>query len=210
MLPEEFCKTIDFIAVDEAKYWCTPSRVKTLLRFRPTYIMGMCAERKRKDGFDAILNMFFGANIFRKSNKPFIVWKYITEFEPTIERLRFGHGINWTVAMRSLAENHERNIMIRDICRLRQKDKIMILVQYVAHVEELERLLKEVDVDVDTFYGKKNNYKNCRVLVASYSKAEMGFDDKNLCEGFDGERLNLLILGSFYKKEIEQSGGFSS
>jgi hypothetical protein len=35
----------------------------------------------------------------------------------------------------------------------------------------------------------------------------MGFDDKNLCENFDGERLDLLILGAFYKEEIEQSAG---
>ena len=35
----------------------------------------------------------------------------------------------------------------------------------------------------------------------------MGFDDANLCENFDGKRLNLMILGAFYKKEIEQSVG---
>ena len=206
-LPDWFIKNIDFIVIDEAKYWCTPDRVKALLCFKPKFTMGLCAERERKDGFNSMLDMFFGPVIFRKSNKPFIVWKYHTKFEPTLEQQRFGKGPNWTLAMQSLAYMEERNIVIRDICRLRAKDKIMILVTYVEHLQILEKMLIEVGESVGTFYGSKDNYKNCRILLATYSKAEMGFDDANLCEYFDGQRLNLLILGSFYKKEIEQSAG---
>ena len=206
-LPEDFRKTIDMIVVDEAKYWCTPTRVEAMMAFTPTHTIGLCAERKRKDGFETVLERFFGHNIFRKSNKPFRVWKYMTEFVPEQQPVKFGHGINWTVAMSSLARMNLRNMMIRDICRLRPKNKIMILVQYKHHVETLEKMLKEVGEQVDTLYGKKNGYKNCRILIATFSKAEMGFDDKNLCDGFDGQRLDLLILGSFYKKEIEQSAG---
>ena len=207
-LPEEFIKTIDLIVIDEAKYWCTPSRLEALLKFRPIYTMGLCAERKRKDGFDLLLDMFFGKNIFRKSIKPFTVWNYHTDFQPTIERPKYGPArINWSLAMKSIAEMTERNEMIRDICRLRARNKIMILVSFIYHIDALYGLLKEAGEDVDTFCGNKTSFKNCRILIATYSKAEMGFDDKNLCEDFDGERINLLILGSFYKKEIEQSAG---
>lgn len=207
-LPADFCKTIDFIIVDEAKYWCTPSRVKSLMKFNPTHTMGLCAERKRKDGYDKTLNMFFGKVIFRKSAKPFQVWKYFTSFTPKIEKAQYGRGkINWDVAMKSVAFNEERNIFIRDICRLRQDNKIMVLVTYKEHVNILKKLLEECGENVGTFYGSQSNYKACRILISTYAKAEMGFDDKNLCENFDGQRLDLLILGSFYKEEIEQSAG---
>lgn len=207
-LPDSFTSTFDFMIVDEAKYWCTPEGVKSMLCFKPTHTMGLCAERERKDGYDLMLGQFFGHNIFRKSCKPFRVWKYYTSFQPEIKRPAYGKAkMDWTVAMRSLSRMEERNLMIRDICRLRQNNKIMILVQFQEHVEELLRLLKEVGENVDTFYASADSYINCRILIATFSKAEMGFDDKNLCENFDGHRLDLLILGAFYKGEIEQSAG---
>jgi hypothetical protein len=206
-LPEAFRKTIDFIVVDEAKYWCTPERVKSMLCFRPIYSMGLCAERERKDGFDQVLSLFFGTNIFRKSVKPFKIWKLKTQFEPTIEQQTSRRGINWMIASQSLAFMDERNIIIRDLCRLRSCDKIMILVQFVDHVMILKKMLEDVNESVSTFCGSKDSYKACRILVATYSKAEMGFDDQNICENFDGKRLNLLILGADYKKDIEQSVG---
>jgi superfamily II DNA or RNA helicase len=207
-LPTSFTSTIDFMIVDEAKYWCTPERVKAMLVFRPTHTMGLCAERERRDGYHAILSLFFGHNIFRKSCKPFIVWKYHTNFVPEIKRPPYGKSkIDWNIAQRSISRMKERNEFICNICRLRQKNKIMILVYFQEHVEELEKMLKGYGENVATFYDKADTYSNCRILVASYSKAEMGFDDKNLCENFDGQRLDLLILGSFYKKEIEQSAG---
>lgn len=207
-LPLEFTKRFDFMIVDEAKYWCTPEGVKSMLSFRPTHTMGLCAERERKDGYDLMLTQFFGHNIFRKSCKPFIVWKYYTSFQPEIKRPAYGKAkMDWNVAMRSISRMQERNEMIRDICRLRSTNKIMILVHFQEHVEELLKLLKAAGENVDTFYDKANTYVNCRILIATFSKAEMGFDDKNLCENFDGQRLDLLILGAFYKGEIEQSAG---
>ncbi len=207
-LPEEFTSTINFMIVDEAKYWCTPERIAAMLVFRPTHTMGLCAERTRKDGYHIVLDQFFGHNIFRKSCKPFIVWKYITAFKPIIKKPDYGKAkIDWTIAMRSLSRMQERNEMIRDICLLRKDNKIMILVQYQEHVETLEAMLKAAGEKVGTFYKSDESYMNCRILIATYSKAEMGFDDKNLCENFDGNRLDLLILGAFYKKEIEQSAG---
>lgn len=206
-LPEDFIRSIDMIVVDEAKYWCTPERLKAMLRFRPKYTLGLCAERERKDGFDVLLDMFFGPVIFRKSVKPFIVWKYLTQFEPTIESQKYGRGPNWNVAMQSLAGMYARNVMIRDLCRLRKKDKILVLVSFIEHLQTLEKMLKDVGEDVGTFYGSKSGYKNCRILLGTFSKIEIGFDESNICDYFNGEKLNLLILGAFYKKEIEQTAG---
>jgi hypothetical protein len=177
------------------------------LRFRPKYTLGLCAERERKDGFDVLLDMFFGPVIFRKSVKPFIVWKYLTQFEPKIESQKYGRGPNWNVAMQSLSGMYERNVMIRDICRLRKKDRILILVTFIEHLQTLEKMLKDVGEDVGTFYGNKEKYSSCRILLGTFGKIELGFEETNLCDFFKGERLNLLILGSFYKKEIEQSAG---
>lgn len=206
-LPESFRKTISFIVVDEAKYMITKNRVEALLKFRPKYTLGLCAERERRDGYGKALEFFFGYNIFRASSVPFKVWKFMTDFKPEIVKQNFSGKVDWNIAMQSLCDHNERNEMIVAMCQLRKKDKIMILLRYKKHVELLRDMLIAKGESVDTFYGSKDSYKNCRILIATYSKAEMGFDDANLCENFDGQRLNLLILGAFYKKEIMQSLG---
>jgi len=53
------------------------------------------ALKGKKDGFDQVLSLFFGTNIFRKSVKPFKIWKLKTQFEPqlnnrTVEEVSIG------------------------------------------------------------------------------------------------------------------------
>lgn len=206
-LPYSFRKTIDFLVTDEAKYFCTPTRVNSMMLYQPKYSLGLCAERERQDGLHTLLDMFWGDIIFRKSAKPFIVWKYKTEIKPDIVRPKWGQArVDWNIVMDSLCNNEERNIKIRDICRLFGGGKIMVLCKRVDHVEKLAEMLKACDENVDVLYGNKKGFKNCRILIATYAKAEIGFDDKNLCEDFDGERLSLLIIAAD-KQEIEQSVG---
>jgi len=210
-LPESFRKTINFIVIDEAKHFMTESRISSLLAYKPKYTMGLCADWDRTDGYEKALELFFGKVIFRKSEKPFIVWKFMTDFQPDIVKQAYSRGgrqqIDWNAAMQSLADNQERNEFIVSLCLLRKIDKILILVQYIKHVETLRDMLRVKGENVNTFCGSQNTYKNCRILIATYSKAEVGFDDSNLCDDFDGQRFNLLIFGAFYKKEIEQAVG---
>lgn len=207
LLPAEFRKTIKFLIVDEAKYFCTRTRVDAMLKYRPYYTMGLCAERTRSDGMHSMLDQFWGPIIFRKSVKPFIVWKYKTTIKPNKVRPSWGQArVDWNEIIRSLAEHEERNQKIRDIVRLFGDGKILVLCKRVKHVETLTKMLRDVGEDVQTLYGNAKGFKNCRVLIATYSKAEIGFDDKNLCTDFDGERLSWLILAAD-KKEIEQSVG---
>ena len=58
LLPEKFRKTIDCLAVDEAKYFCTTTRVATMLKYKPLFTIGLCAERTRSYGMHSILDQF--------------------------------------------------------------------------------------------------------------------------------------------------------
>lgn len=208
-LPETFRKTFRLMIVDEAKYWCTPKRVAAMLNFNPTHTMGLCAERERQDGYHLILDHFFGKNIFRKSCKPFVVWKYFTTWKPEIKRPEgFSKAkIDWSHAMKSLAENRDRNIFLRDLCRVFAKNKIIVFLWLTEHVDTLHQMLIDVGEKAAKFYKSMDTFSNCRILITTYSKAEMGFDDKNLCDDFDGTRFNMVLLGVFFKKEIEQTAG---
>jgi hypothetical protein len=208
-LPEAFRKTFGLMIVDEAKYWCTPKRVGAMLQFTPTHTMGLCAERERKDGYHLFLDYFFGHNIFRMSCKPFKVWKYYTSFAPEIRKPEgFSKAkIDWAFAMRSLAENETRNIFLRDLLRVFAKNKIMVFLALTDHVDIMYNMLLACGESVSKFYKSMETFTNCRILITTYSKAEMGFDDKNLCEDFDGERFDMVCLGAFYKEEIEQTVG---
>jgi superfamily II DNA or RNA helicase len=204
-----FRATFKLMIVDEAKYWCTPSRLRAMLQFQPTHTIGLCAERERQDGYHVLLDYFFGRNIYRKSCKPFTVWKYQTSFQPTIQRPSgFSKAkVDWNVAMNSLAFCEDRNAMICNLSGLLANNKIIVFVTLTDHVDILHEMMLKRGIKAAKYYKSMSSFQSCRVLITTYAKAEMGFDDKNLCEEFDGERIDSVILGSFYKDEIEQTVG---
>lgn len=197
------------VIVDEALYFCTPELIKSLLRTRPKYLVGLCAEWKRQDGLHKILPFFFGDEknyIKRINTKPFHVYKYQTNIVPPLKYQRWTGKLDWNHIINYISEHSGRNKMIATLCQIFSKNKILILCKRKSHCDALYEILKNLGDNVSVLYGSTDTFNSSRILISTFSKTSIGFDDKNACIDFDGQRLDLLITASD-TENIEQAVG---
>ena len=198
-LPKDFIKTIGMVIVDETKEFCTQKRINNILHLKPKYIIGLCADNKRKDGLDRVLPYIFGSKkVTRVNKKPFFVKKIYTQFKPNIIKNNSYYRraeVDWNEVINSIANNEERNNYIADLAKSNSNKKILILCKRVSQCKYLYKRLKEIGESVDILTGTKHDYTDDRILISTYSKAGVGFDQKS-SKNFKGVRFNTLILAT--------------
>jgi len=207
MTVEERLSFSHFI-VDEAHMFCTETGVPTILSIQPKFLTLLTATEDRNDGFESFLRLLVGNNVIRQiSSKPFYVIKVESKISVPQEILRYTtFGLQFSSVEEYLSNCDERNRLIRTIVSSNPFEKILILVKYVEHAKHLEHLLKMDGTDVRSIYGKIPTYEDGRVVIATYSKIGVGFDEREACTNWNGKRLNVLILASSVKS-VEQFAG---
>jgi superfamily II DNA or RNA helicase len=184
----EFYSSFGLVVVDEIHTVCTSAFSKCLNYFFPEYLIGLSATPFRSDGMDRIIELYCGPEIvFRKLNKPFNVYKLSTNFKPN-SQLNISGTLDWNSVLEDQATNTSRNNLIVNLCRYFINRNILVLVKRKDHAAVLRNMLASKGEDVDMFTGdsRECNY-TCRVLIATYSIAGVGF---NL------EKLDLLICAA--------------
>lgn len=192
-----FILTIGLLIIDEAREFCTQTRIDAIMRFLPKYIIGLSANIERLDRMHECLYKIFGKDIiYRISTKPFEVYQVLTEFKPDIRYTRKGY-MDWNKIMISISENEERNKMIAKIANKLDKKKIMILCKHKIQVKSIEDNLKKIcKRKIQTFMGNDEKFYDCDILISTISKSGIGFDQENSAENFDGKKFNIMILAS--------------
>ena len=183
--------------VDECHMFCTPSMSKAFLRVQPKKCMALSATPFRTDRKDQILNVHFGYSMIRrKLYRFFNVYKYSTTYKPETRQTDRG-ALDWSHVITSQASNMDRNSLIVRLCKFFSHRTIMILTKRVElHGEILLRMLLEEGESVDLFAGTTQTYNpNARILVSTYSKAGVGFDNP---------KLDMLIVAGDVEEMFEQ------
>jgi superfamily II DNA or RNA helicase len=176
-----FYSSYGLVVVDEIHTVCTNSFSKSLLFIYPKYLIGLSATPFRSDGLDRILEIFVGPEIvYRKLFKPFNVYKINTLYKPETS-LNISGNLDWNSILEGQSTNKKRNQLIVNLCRFFCNRNILVLVKRIEHANTLSSMLKVYGEDVDIFCGNNKvvNY-NCRILIASYSIAGVGFDHPGL------------------------------
>jgi superfamily II DNA or RNA helicase len=197
--PDEFQSVGTFI-VDECHMFCTPSMSQSFFRVQPKYAMGLSATPFRTDRLDHILQLHFGYSMIRrKLQRPFNVYKYTTKMKPETRETARG-DLDWSFVINSQAQRPERNVLIVKLCQFFRNRTIMILTKRVElHGEILLKMFQDAGESVDMFAGKAQTYdKNARILIATYSKAGVGFDNP---------KLDMLIVAGDVEEMFEQYMG---
>jgi superfamily II DNA or RNA helicase len=165
------------VICDEAHLIMTSVMSRSLLHLSPRYCIGLSATPMRLDGMDSLLDAYFGkAKVYRKLDKPHIVYRVSTHFTPEYETTANG-TIDWNTVLVSQAECVERNELVIALSRCFARNVIMILCKRVSQVRYIYGRLVELDISADWLYGNKQHYdEGVRVLVATTSKAGCGFD----------------------------------
>lgn len=192
----EFKEAGTFI-VDECHMFCTPSMSKAFLRVQPMYSMALSATPFRSDGLDRMLQLHFGYSIIRrKLYRPFNVYRFDTKIKPKTQETKTGQ-LDWSFVINDQAQNQTRNDMIVRICQFFRNRTIMILTKRVElHGELLLQMLRQAGESVDLFAGTSRTYdRDTRILIATYSKAGVGFDNP---------KLDMLIVAGDVEEMFEQ------
>lgn len=193
-IPKEILEMVHVLIIDEAHMFCTADRIHCLLGTTPRYVIGCTATPTRVDGMESIIHSVCGQHgIFIKPTKKYTVYKLLTGIDVEIEQTSNGNA-NWAKLIKDLTTNSDRNAMILDLVKNNPTFKIMILTWSRDHAYFLSEMFNKNGITSDVLAGKKNSYNDTRVLVASYSKSGVGFDESVVCTDWDGIRLNMLFL----------------
>lgn len=185
--------TIGVFIIDEAHLFCTPSAIPVILSVQPRFLIALTATPERSDGLGAMLKVLVGENWVIRA----------AQVEPTIIKLKTGIQIqtrkqadgklDWQHLVHSLNNCDKRNKII-EYEATRYPGKVLILTWDKKHAKMLTELLAETTGGVELMTGTKKRYQNCRILVGTISKIGVGFDEKATCMGFDGDRIETVLL----------------
>lgn len=204
-IQREYFKDIGFVIVDEIHEVTASIFFRTLLKITPKYLLGLSASPQRDDGLHKIFPSYFGNKkefITRHEIKPFVVYKYCSNFVPEIE-YRYNYvkkrmQLDWNVLINSLEENLERQKLIINIAKSHPEDYILILSNRNCQAISLHNLLTSEGEDSELLIGNKREWNtNCRILVAGIKKAGVGFNDM---------KRTILIMASDVKRVLQYEG----
>lgn len=180
---------IGLVIVDEAHMIVDTLYTKALLKFSPTYLLGLSATPKnRKDGSYRLIELYFGdlkkEAIWRKEVKNFVVVKCNTPFKPTLSYTTVkGETVrDWTSDMNSLAYNKDRNRFAADLVLRHPESKPMVLCGRVEQGNAIADHLDDAGESSQRLFGKgkKKRDPTKRIVVAGMKKAGVGFNDPDL------------------------------
>jgi len=194
-------KNIGLLIIDEAHVACAEELSKSLMYFNPRFVIALTATPNRSDGLDKILELYFGnysdTRIIRQAENPFIVYRVSTGIKPTFSFNIMGKK-DWNSVIESVVNDPNRNQLIINLVQKYSENIIIILTKRKDHCKILSDELNKLNITNTILVGTNNNYdKTARVLLSTYSKTGVGFDDS---------RLNMLIVACSVT-EIEQYCG---
>lgn len=200
-IPSELRDRCGVLIIDEAHQFCTPTRISPLLAFHPKYVIIESGSLEREDELEKIIYAIAGTHcILRESEKPFTVYKIITNITPERTKNRAG-GVDFLKLQKAILYDEHRIKIIIGSVMLNLKYKILILTSLVDHTLSLHDKLDKLGVSCDFLCGGKKGYSDSNVLIGTMSKIGTGFDPANACPNYKGSPFDLLYLVSSIKKE---------
>ena len=193
---------IGHLIIDEADLYCTQTRAMNLLNVNPMFITCLTATYEREDSLHRMLDLFVGTSKITKiSSRPFYVMKIDTGIKVDFTQIRVNSmGRSFNDVIKQLHESTERNNTILEVIKNNREQKIMLLTRHVEHCKRLKKILDDSRISNVGIYGKVKEYRDEQVIIGTYSKVGVGFDEKESCIDWNGRRINMLIIASPVKR----------
>jgi superfamily II DNA or RNA helicase len=180
----EIIKNYSFVIVDECHHIPALTFENIIKQFYGKYILGLSATPKRKDGMDPILFQQLGNIAYeakRKKSGRHITKVVKTEFVSEVDN--FGELVGEIIA------DPMRNKLIIDQIQKYKNRKKLLLSDRIEHIENLELLLDEINIEYVTIHGsmskkmKENNLQkieDAKLVLATTSYFGEGIDFPHL------------------------------
>ena len=172
---------ISFCIVDELHLIITEVLSQGLRRCNPRFLLGLSATPYRTDGLDGLIDAYFGKDkIIKELDRKHTVYRINTGFAPDFEIAKTGN-IDWNSLLNSQCYNPYRNRWICEIVKHHSDRVFILMVKRVEQGRMLCKILEEMGIGYDSLLGKERyTDSDRRVLVATGSKASVGFSCKKL------------------------------
>ena len=196
---KDFFDKIKVLVVDEVHLIMAEKLSELTFYVQPRYMIGLSATAYRTDGFNVLLDLYFGKNkIIREINHKHIVYVVNTGFKPEMTFSENGK-VNWSSVLDSQAKDEKRNEIILNIIKRFSDRVFLVLVKRVEHGEYLVKKLEEMGEYVTSLLGSNQEFdKEARILVGTGQKVGTGFDHP---------RLDALLLATDFEAYFMQFFG---
>ena len=192
------------VIVDECHHIPALTFEQIVKNFKGKYILGLSATPNRKDELDPILYQQLG-NISYEYKKPkthtnrLLVIK--TEFTSSAD--------NYAAIINELVSNEDRNRQIVKTIKENIDRKILLLSDRIEHLNLLENILKEENIDFVSVHGSQNKKEQVENLQKVKTSSLILATSSFFGEGIDFPHLNTIIFAtpiSFYGRLIQYLG----
>lgn len=204
-IPNDIRKRYGTLIIDEAHCFATQLRLNALSMIEPEYILALTATAFRQDDLFATLIAMCAFSVTRPLDVPFTVTKFETNIQPPTKLNKMGK-LDWNALCDWLVNCGARNIMICQIIEHLLKQpwytsdgeakprKILVLTHRKKHVMILGEMLTDMKIAHATFYGNAESYDDEMVVIGTFKKMSVGYDEENASQNFNGIRFSTLIL----------------
>ncbi|WNL28580.1 DEAD/DEAH box helicase family protein [Arcobacter cryaerophilus gv. pseudocryaerophilus] len=192
------------VIVDECHHIPALTFEQIVKNFKGKYILGLSATPNRKDELDPILYQQLG-NISYEYKKPkthtnrLLVIK--TEFTSSAD--------NYAAIINELVSNEDRNRQIVKTIKENIDRKILLLSDRIEHLNLLENILKEENIDFVSVHGSQNKKEQVENMQKIKTSSLILATSSFFGEGIDFPHLNTIIFAtpiSFYGRLIQYLG----
>jgi len=194
--PDDY-KGIGTCVFDECHALCSEKVSKCMLWLCPRFLIGLSATPdERSDGMSSLIDLHFGKDRIIKPLKAYFeAYRLPTGMKIPFER-NYRGKTDWNSVLNNQCLSKERNDLILDVVRYFKDRVILVISKRIEQVKYIYDELQKDGDDVEILTGSKKKYNyNCRVLLSTYSKSGVGFDNK---------RLNMMIIASDVSEFFKQ------
>jgi superfamily II DNA or RNA helicase len=179
---------IGFVIVDECHLIMTKIFSRALGYICPRYLIGLSATPYRPDGFDTMLELYFGLRkVVRKLYREHQVYFWETNIKIVAEKDNKGQLL-WNTVIDAQTNHQERNNNIISICQKHSDRNILILSKRIHQIETIHDGLREKGEHVTLLKDGETSFdKSARILIATFQKVGTGFSH---------DKLDMLILAT--------------
>lgn len=193
-----------FVIVDECHHIPAVTFEQIVKQFAGKYILGLSATPKRKDGLDPILFQQLGDIAYEYKKKK--------TFNNKLEIIRtdfISEADNYATLINELCVDERRNSLIVEQIKLHKQRKILVLTDRIEHINSLESLLNQEEIDFVSIHGSMTKKEQSEKIKLVEHKSLILATTSYFGEGIDFPHLNTIIFAtpiSYYGRLIQYLG----
>ena len=213
----DFLSSVSLVIVDEAHHFAAQQLCKSIIKFRPQYIIGVTATPKRPDGLQRVLHWYMGPScciVERQKgcaqNMVIVQFIEVATGRAKPVRNRDGNIILPKVLTMLCNDTNRNQLIVNEIQRMcTSRRTIIVLSDRRKHLRTLCDLLlqqNQVCEEQVGFYCGETTKKAIARRTADLQKQVLFCTCKMAEEGFDKPSLDCLIFAT-PKKRVQQAVG---